>query len=282
MPPEPTRAQRRRRAFAVTVSLAVHSLLFLVVIQGRLPKVPDRVPQFIALPEPGPEQERTSPVRYYVPRLEQGQGTRPRPLPPVRPLPTDTARAPVNIAETPPPDSAAIPRTPAGRIGPALGDGRLWVRPLPLPPRALAQRLQQTHEELVDSAVNAIVQQYLDSIAREPGADRVRLPDWTAEVAGSKFGLDSRNIYIAGLKIPAAVLALLPIPASGNQQNALNHNGEWIAEDLRRAAQRSTSLDDFKRAVRSLRIEKQRQKDLERAQREQPDTAGRQPSTGTP
>jgi hypothetical protein len=124
----------------------------------------------------------------------------------------------------------------------------------------------------VDSAVNAIVQQYLDSIAREPGADQVRLPDWTTEVAGSKFGLDSRNIYIAGLKIPAAVLALLPIPASGNQQNALNHNGEWIAEDLRRAAVRATSLDDFKRAVRNLRIEKQRQKDLDRAQREQPDS----------
>jgi hypothetical protein len=272
VPPERPAAQQRRRAIALGISLAVHSLLFLVVIHGRLPKVPDRAPRFITLPEPEPEQERTSPVRYYVPRLEQGRGTRPKPLPPVRPFPADSAKAPVNVAETPPPDSAAIPRTRAGRIGPALGDGRLWVRPLPLPPRALAQRLQPTHEELVDSAVNAIVQQYLDSIAREPGADQVRLPDWTTEVAGSKFGLDSRNIYIAGLKIPAAVLALLPIPASGNQQNALNHNGEWIAEDLRRAAVRATSLDDFKRAVRNLRIEKQRQKDLDRAQREQPDS----------
>jgi hypothetical protein len=168
----------------------------------------------------------------------------------------------------------SVPRTPAGRIGPALGDGRLWVRPLPLPPRALARRLQPSHIELVDSAVTAIVQQYLDSIAREPGADRVPLPDWTTTIAGSKFGLDSRNIYIAGLKIPAAVLALLPIPASGNQQAALDHNGQWIAEDLRRAAQRATTMDDFKRAVRELRIEKNRQKDLERAQRERPDSVG--------
>jgi len=126
----------------------------------------------------------------------------------------------------------------------------------------------------VDSAVRAIVQQYLDSIAREPGADEVRLPDWTTKIAGNKFGLDSRNLYIAGLKIPAAVLALLPIPASGNQQNALDHNGQWIAEDLRRAAQRATTLDEFKRAVRELRAEKKRQKDLERAQRERPDSAG--------
>jgi hypothetical protein len=125
----------------------------------------------------------------------------------------------------------------------------------------------------VDSAVTAIVQQYLDSIAREPGADRVELPDWTTRIAGSKFGLDGKNIYIAGLKIPAAVLALLPIPATGNQQTALDHNGQWIAEDLRRAAQRATTIDDFKRAVRELHAEKKRQRDLDRAQHEQPDSA---------
>lgn len=274
MPPESaSRTGRWHRAIALAVSLAVHSLLFLVVIHGHLPDVPERAPRLIQLPAPGPEQERTSPVRYYVPRLEQGRGSLPRPLPPARPLPADTAKPPQNVAVTPPPDTAAIPRTPAARIGPALGDGRLWVRPLPLPPRALAQRLQHTHEELVDSAVNAFVQQYLDSIAREPGADQVQLPDWTTEIAGTKFGLDSRNIYIAGLKIPAAVLALLPIPASGNQQQALDHNGQWIAEDLRRAAQRATTIDEFKRAVRQLRTEKQRQKDLERAQRQPPDSS---------
>lgn len=262
-----------RRALALAISVAVHSLLFLVVIRGHLPTVPDRRPLLIPLPDATPESERTSPVRFYLPRLEQGQGSRPRPLPPVRPLPIDSAVRPADIANQPDEDTAAVPRTPAGRIGPALGDGRLWVRPLPLPPKALAQRLHPSHIELVDSAVTAIVQGYLDSIAREPGADRAKMPDWTTHIAGSKFGLDSRNIYIAGLKIPAAVLALLPIPASGNQQSALDHNGQWIAEDLRRAAQRANTLDDFKRAVRELRIEKQRQKDLERAQHEKPDSS---------
>jgi hypothetical protein len=170
-----------------------------------------------------------------------------------------------------------VRRGPAGRIGPGPGDGRLWVRPLPLPPRDLATRLQPSHEELLDSAVTAIVQAYLDSIAREPGADRIALPDWTTEIDGRKFGLDSRNIYIAGLKIPAVVLALLPLPAAGDQRSALDHNGRWIAEDLRRAAQRATSLEDFKRAVRDLRQEKQRLKDLERAQRERPDSTAVEP-----
>lgn len=270
--PEPG-SGRRRRWLAVAISAAVHSLLFFVVIHGTPPRIPDRRPSLITLPRPEEAEERMRPTLFYNPKVDQGVGGRRTPQPSLRLADQDTATPPAPEPVLPrTPDTAAVVRTPAGRIGPALGDGRLWVRPLPLPPRALAERLQPSHVELVDSAVTAIVQQYLDSIAREPGADQVRLPDWTTEIEGSKFGLDSRNIYIAGLKIPAAVLALLPIPQGGNQQGALDHNGQWIAEDLRRAAQRTTSLDDFKRAVRELRQEKERQKELERAQREKPDS----------
>ena len=175
------------------------------------------------------------------------------------------------------PDSVIPRRGPTGPIKPAAGDGRLWVRPLPVPPQELARRLSKTHIQLVDSAVTAIVQGYLDSIAREPGADQVALPDWTTEVEGRKFGLDSRNIYIAGLKIPAIVLALLPLPQAGNQQRALDHTGQWIADDLRRAAERANTLDEFKRAVQDLRERKKEARALDRAQREQPDSGGRPP-----
>ena len=261
----------RPRWLALAVSAAVHSLLFLVVIHGRLPPGPGLAPRLISLPEIGPDDERTAPVRYYIPLIRQGAGVRPVPQPPVVPLPIDTA-APVALAEPETAvDTVKVPRV-APQLVPGPGDGRLWVRPLPLPPRELAKRLEPSHIELVDSAVTAIVQAYLDSIAHEPGADQVELPDWTTTVDGSKFGLDSRNIYIAGLKIPAAVLALLPLPASGNQQQALDHSGAWIAEDLRRAGQRAASLEDFKRAVRELRKEKQRQRNLEQAQREKPDS----------
>ena len=70
--------------------------------------------------------------------------------------------------------SAAARHAPrrVGSIGPGLADGRLWVRPLPLPPRELAKRLTKRHAELVDSAVTAIVQGYLDSIANDPSAQR--------------------------------------------------------------------------------------------------------------
>ena len=274
MPAQPDRRLPRGAArwVAVAASLAVHSLLFLVVIHGVVPRLPTRTLTLIPVPTPDEARLVTLPSYRPVP------APRPRGVP--RPLPATPLLVPVlpDTALPPPvalrPDSVVLARRrgPAGRIGPAAGDGRLWVRPLPMPPRDLAARLAPSHVELVDSAVTAIVQAYLDSIAREPGADRVALPDWTTTIDGRKFGLDSRNIYIAGLKIPAVVLALLPLPASGNQRNALDHSGQWIAEDLRRAAQRATSLEEFKRAVRDLRLEKQRQKDLERAQRELPDS----------
>lgn len=263
---------RTGRWAAVAVSLAVHSLLFLVVIRGVAPRLPARIVTLI--PVPIPDESRMVMLPSYRPVPAPIRRGLPAPVPAtpllVPVLPDSVLPPPVAVQ----PESVAVRRRPgaAGRIGPAAGDGRLWVRPLPVPPRDLAARLAPSHVELVDSAVTAIVQAYLDSIAREPGADRVALPDWTTTIDGRKFGLDSRNIYIAGLKIPAVVLALLPLPSGGNQRNALDHSGQWIAEDLRRAAQRATSLDDFKRAVRDLRQEKQRQKDLERAQRERPDS----------
>jgi hypothetical protein len=179
----------------------------------------------------------------------------PRPLP----VPVDTGSAP-----------AATQRAPAELIGPGLADGRLWVRPLPLPPKDLAKRLSKSHVELVDSAVTAIVQGYLDSIAAEPASKAQSLPSWTKEIAGKKFGIDSKNIYIAGLKIPAAVLALLPIPAGNVDQNqAYNHLMDLRA-DLQYAAQRSENLDEFKAMIRDMRLRKEKEREFEQNQRTAP------------
>jgi hypothetical protein len=266
------RLRSRGRLLVWLASASVHALLFLVVIRGWLPDVVLPARSILVAPRM-PEQERTIVIPQFRPQVEQGRGVLPRPRPPVNPLPLDTVTPPTPEPDVViRPDTSVTPRGPTGPIRPGAGDGRLWVRPLPVPPQELARRLNKTHVELVDSAVTAIVQGYLDSIAREPGADQVALPDWTAEVEGRKFGLDSRNIYIAGLKIPAIVLALLPLPQAGNQQRALDHTGQWIADDLRRAAARANTLDEFKRAVQDLRERKKEAKALERAQRERPDS----------
>ena len=262
---------------AILASVAVHSLLLFGYIEGRPPTLPRRSSEILLLLPPA-EGPAAVPMRYRRPaapgRIRAGSsGERPiRPtlrappravtaLPEPRPVP---ARA--DTGGTP----APRPRPATGRIGPELADGRLWVRPLPLPPRDLAQRLSRGHVQLVDSAVNAIVQAYLDSIANEPSARGQTLPSWTTDIAGKKFGIDSKNIYVAGLKIPAAVLALLPIGAGNIDQNrAYNHLMEMRA-DLQYAAQRAENLEEFKTMIREMRLRKEREREFERNQRTAP------------
>jgi hypothetical protein len=215
-------------------------------------------------------------------RGNEPSGRRGRGPAPARTLPRPEPRTPVVVEERAPrPDIEQVdsgatppaPRRPAmiGRIGPGLAQGRLWVRPLPLPPRELAQRLtQQKHAELVDSAVNAIVQAYLDSIAADPTTRKAGLPSWTTNVAGKKFGLDSSNIYIAGLKIPAAVLALLPIPGGNIDQNRAYNHLMAMRADLQYAAQRSQNLQEFKDMIRDMRLRKEREEEFKRNQRTAP------------
>jgi hypothetical protein len=161
-----------------------------------------------------------------------------------------------------------------GRIAPALGDGRLWVRPLPAEPRELAQRLRRTTAELADSIIEVTVQAYLDSIAHEPGADGTELPRWVTEVEGKKYGIDGSSIYIAGLRIPAALLALLPLPAAGNP----DQNADWarmmdIRRDIYHAAERAENVAEFKQYVKEIRERKEAERRFKENQRQRPDSA---------
>jgi len=272
---------------AIAASVAVHALFLFVTIEGRQPVLPHRPPQLIVLSPPA-EGPTAVPMPYRVPRAEGRAGTGTSGVSPSRPA---VLPRPQSVAELPQPrpkpvrpDTGSAPapvpraRPTLGRIGPELADGHLWVRPLPLPPRELAQRLSKDHVQLVDSAVTAIVQGYLDSIASDPSARAQALPSWTKEIAGKKFGIDSKNIYIAGLKIPAAVLALLPIPAGNVDQNrAYNHLMDLRA-DLLNAAQRADNLQEFKDRIREMRLRKEQEREFERNQRTAPAPA----DTATP
>jgi hypothetical protein len=271
---------------AILVSVAIHSLLLFGWVGGRLPSVPRLPRQLIVLspPSDGPEQV---PMRYQEPEaaarrsgreLAESQrgdpGRRPaRPaLPPRRrpvaalPEPRPPERVSADTGSTP----RERARVPLARIGPGLAQGRLWVRPLPLPPRELAQRISRSRAELVDSAVTTIVQRYLDSIANDPASKNQGLPSWTTEIAGKKFGLDSKNIYIAGLKIPAAVLALLPIPAGNIDQNRAYSHLMNLRADLLYAAQRAETMEEFKAAIREIRERKEREREFQKNQRTAP------------
>jgi hypothetical protein len=268
---------------AVAASILVHSLLLFGWITGRLPAVPRLPRQLIVLSQPADGPDQTT-MRYQLPERVGERGTSEVPTPRrgtarVRATRPELPTIPEAVTVLPRPetrdlqaDSGSTPTavTRASRIGPGLAEGRLWVRPLPLPPRDLAQRLSRSRAELLDSAVTAIVQAYLDSIAADPASKNVGLPSWTTEVAGKKFGIDSKNIYIAGLKIPAAVLALLPISAGNIDQNrAYNHLMDLRA-DLLYAAQRAQTLEEFKQVIREIRLRKEREREFDKNQRTAP------------
>ena len=271
----------------------MHSLLLFGWVTGRLPDVPRFPRQLIVISQPAEGPDQTT-MRYQLPERVGEQGTAEVPAP--RRRGTTRARAtrpelpavPEAVTVLPRPERRDLPEADSGsapdavdrasRIGPGLAEGRLWVRPLPLPPQELAQRLSRSRAVLLDSAVSAIVQAYLDSIANDPASKNVGLPSWTTEVAGKKFGIDSKNIYVAGLKIPAAVLALLPISGGNIDQNrAYNHLMDLRA-DLLYAAQRAQTLEEFKQVIRGIRLRKEREREFDKNQRTAPPPA----TPGTP
>jgi hypothetical protein len=272
---------------AVVASVVLHSFLLFGWVGGRLPKVPHRPSQLIVLAPPSEGTEEV-PMRYQLPEAAGPRSGRQQADPrrgtpgrrPVRPALRNPPEAVAALPEKQPDrvmaDTGSVPKvqpqTQWGRIGPGLAQGRLWVRPIPLPARDLAQRLSGSRAELLDSAVTAIVQAYLDSIANDPGEKNEGPPSWTTEIAGKKFGLDSKNIYIAGLKIPTVVLRFLSIPLSGgniDQNRAYNHYMD-IRADLLYAAQRAQTLDEFKQVIREIRERKEREREFEKNQRTAP------------
>lgn len=277
LPPRPRPWPR----LALLASLAAHVVLVLVWhVEGRLPQAPPRPARLVILtPIPSAEpREVRMPFRRRVveagrPEQRRDVMVAPSPAAPPPPQAVVTAAPPVRVSAPAPVavDTGSRGAPGAGGLRPSLGGGQLWVRPLPVPPRELARRITKSPAELADSAVTAIVQAYLDSIAAEPGAGDARLPSWTTELGGKKYGTDGRNIYIAGLKIPAAVLALIPLPIASNPtQDAAYRQVQQMRNDMLYAARRSENLDEFKRAIKEIRDRRRREDELEKARRQAP------------
>lgn len=289
--------------WAVAISLGIHGLIFLIKVKPWLIVHPPR-PIAIVLVPPGTETPGQPDIRFEVrggrPPSKSGpstqaaprenpapaqQETRPTPVEPRQAEPSPLAAAPPAPAPAPSDSGRGQPRpgAPGYRIGPALGEGKLWVVPLPAPPQEIAEAYNKSRVELVDSAIAAIVQQYIDSVLNAPADPNTTLPSWTTKIMGKTFGIDSKYIYLGPLKIPSALLAFLPINAGGlTMEYSKASRMAAIRADLIYAAQRSATLEDFKRSVRELRAERQRLKDLEQNQRKTPGEAPKDTTTKKP
>jgi hypothetical protein len=225
--------------------------------QGLITIIPPTTPQPRELPPFGGTRRGRGP--------SGGMG---RPVPDaavpdtVPPAPAPVGKADTTLATSP----AAV--GPHIVSPPQVGDGRLWVMPRPALPGEVAEALYEPQEDrdttvvhrlraMVDS-LNVIIDQ--DQRARQR-------PTWTTEVAGQVFGIDSQFIHVAGIKIPTAALALLPIslPQGNYGEQMRARQLDEMRQDLMQAARRTETLHLFKQYVKEIRARKQAERDAARS-----------------
>ncbi len=141
---------------------------------------------------------------------------------------------------------------PTRGIRPTYNDPRLWS-----PPGDIVAAPKSAKERL-DSAIVSIVQPFNDSIAAASGE---RKPgDWTFDHGGKKYGIDQQYIHLGKFSIPTAVLAMLPINRGGNPSYDSNRRSMQLHADIFWQAQQGMNDADFKKAVKSIRERKEREK----------------------
>ncbi len=153
--------------------------------------------------------------------------------------------------------------TPATGVQPSYTDPRLWPQPGPFTP------VPKTAAQRADSAVKAAFGLFTDSMATAE-ANKGRAPgDWTrTDKNGRKWGWDQSGIHLGKVKIPQAVLALLPLNVQANptfNDPVTAREAAFRRADIQYHANRSVSEDEFRRAVKRIRERKDRERAAEKA-----------------
>ena len=256
--------ERSRRWIFISAAFHVVLIAFLLTLKPA----PRTVVQFIELEEGG-----RAVALPGVPAPARGTPADRRPVPPVafkRPATPVTSDVP-----TAPPrgiafESSRLDSLPAYTqvpLEPRYGDGRLWVRVSDvlagnLPAKREAREMP-SHIALVDSALAEKIRTYLDTVPPDSFATYPGPKAWTTEIAGQPWGLDGKWIYLGPIKIPATILALLPLPSGNYDLAQRNLQLQAMRDDIMQAAWRAQSAEEFKRYVKELRA----RKELEHQQR---------------
>jgi hypothetical protein len=265
--------ERPRPRFSVAAAVVAAVLLHIAAFAGALAlRIQYHRPtvQYVPLP-PEPEAPPFLGVREgrrssELPR-RSGRTRTPATAPMENPDTTATA-APTAVAVAP-----TAPARRAQLIGPpGEGDSRLWVNPRPALPAEVADALYGEHppqDSVVVRRLRAMVDSLNVIIDSEQRANR--LPSWVARGSNGKpvWGIDQSGIYVAGVKIPTPVLALLGslLPPGNYDESVRQRHLADMRADIMQAAQRAENLEQFRRYVRELRARKQAERDAERRQR---------------
>jgi hypothetical protein len=257
----------RRAPRSLVVSVVVHAIVIVAFVRflispaaftmifghARSHEVtPERI-GFLRLPKStGPAVEGKSggdnrPVSKAPPKKLIAPSEIPSALPPVAP----SVVAPADEGGSGPLVGSG---GPARGIKPVYTDPRVWAAPGDI------VAAPKTAKERLDSAIVSIIAPFNDSIAaaqgqRQPG-------DWTFDKDGRKYGIDQKYIHLGKFSIPTAVLALLPINTTGNPtMNDRNKLQNQLHSEIFWNAQRGMNEADFRKAVKSIRVRKEREKE---------------------
>jgi hypothetical protein len=146
-------------------------------------------------------------------------------------------------------------------LGPRYGDGKLWFRAPDVATGADGAPGGAEHIAMIDAAIAAKIRAFLDSAPPDSFA-YAGTPRWTTTIKGKPWGFDGKWIYLGGLKIPSAILALIPLPVSGNYEQSQRAAAlEQMRQDIVQAAWRAQNAKDFKRYVGEIRQRKDQERD---------------------
>lgn len=287
--PEPQGVRLRRAAAGTALSVVAHLAVLLVLL--AIATQPPRSPPVLLIPfEVGTPEHQVTPFLVPAPESRPSVFARARPTTglgvEVLPEPQPVTRPSVREAIQPPelmvrgdtarPALAVVSRPVTRRLlRPGYGDGRLWIppidvlqlgRPLPTAPPSGAEGPHTVAQ--LDSTVTARLRAFLDTMPRDPFAPPAA-QSWTTEIAGRTWGIDGKWIYLGGLKLPAALLALLPFPQGNIDQSRAAMELMRYREDIMQAAARAETAAEFRKYVNELRKRKDQEREArKRAQRD--------------
>lgn len=274
LPPAPRTAKRWYLFSAAVHVVLIGGWVLLSAHYGR-----DAEP-LLRLPE-APELPRIT-LRYVRPTGAAGQpGARAlRPSDALR-IPRDTVVrivVPVEVRLNVRMDSLTVSLRPivgtSRRLGPSVGDGRLWHVPVEIPfedgvvldPIVVAADL--------DSLIFARLMAFLDTLPPDPFASPDS-PSWVTEIGGKKWGIDEKWIHLGDIKLPAALLALIPAPEGNYYQAKQAQAMQRIREEIIRTTQRQEDLKDIRGYIAELRARKAAERDASRHDRAAADSVAR-------
>ncbi len=247
-------------------SVAAHAVLIVVLVVAT--SIPRERTTMILLQAPG----ALGPREFFLPALEGGSGSSsgsggesggavavaPDSVPDS--IPSESEAEPIAVEGPSESEGESAPIRTRRLLGPAYGDGRLWVRGFEAEIGVVGPSDDvATHVARVDSAIRARLKAFIDTMPRDSFAVP-QPPSWTIETDDQTWGIDPQWIYLGSIKLPTALLALLPFPEGNYYQAQEARELQEMREDILRAARRAETAENFRNYVEEVR----KRKDAER------------------